>query len=75
MLVATMPRNRIKSLLDAQEKSIYWLAKTVDMSYQAIHGLVSSPSIPEGTSYGTLKRISDALGVGIDELESPGGEG
>lgn len=70
MLVATLPRNRIKALLEVQGRSIYWLAKKVDMSYQAIHSLVSAPSIPEGTSYGTLKRISDALGVGIDDLEN-----
>lgn len=69
MLVATLPSNRIKSLLETQGKSIYWLAKAVDMSYQAVHALVNAPSIPEGTSYGTLKRISDVLNVGIDELE------
>lgn len=69
MLVATMPRNRIKELLDERGKSIYWLTNQVDMSYQAIHKLVSSDTIPDGTSYGTLKRISEALQVGIEDLE------
>jgi DNA-binding Xre family transcriptional regulator len=70
MLVATLSRNKIKGLLDEQGRSIYWLANQVDMSYQAIHRLVTSPTIPDGTSYSTLKRISDALGVGIDDLVS-----
>lgn len=68
MLVATLARNRIKDILDDQGKSIYWLAKQIKMSYQAVHSLVNAPHIPEGTSYGTLKRICEVLNVGIDDL-------
>ena len=69
MIVALGAKNRIQDILVQQGKSIYWLAKTAGMSYQAIHSLVTSSEIPSGTSYGTLKRVSDALGVGIDDLE------
>ena len=68
MLVAMKNRNRIKDILETQGRSIYWLAKQVEMSYQAIHALVNSPEIPTGTAYGTVTRISEALGVSIDEL-------
>lgn len=64
-----MRQNRILDILDAQGRSIYWLAKQVKMSYQAIHRLVKSPTIPEGTAYGTLRRVSQALDVGVDDLE------
>ena len=61
--------NRILSILQAQGRSIYWLAKQVEMSYQSIHRLAKSPSIPEGTSYGTLRRVSRVLDVSVDDLE------
>lgn len=70
MFVATLPRNRILDILKERGKSIYWLAASIGMSYNAVHSLVKSPHIPEGTSYGTLKKVSDALGVGIHELEN-----
>lgn len=74
MLVATLPRNRIEEVLEARGKSIYWLAKAIGMSYNAVYSLVKSPEIPRGTSYGTLMKISDALGVGIEELENGTGD-
>lgn len=68
MLVAVKAKNRIPDILTKQKRSIYWLAKQVEMSYQAIYALVNAAEIPDGTSYGTLAKISDALGVSIDEL-------
>lgn len=61
--------NRILDILNTQGRSIYWLAQQVEMSYNAVHRLVKSTSIPEGTSYGTLKRVSRALDVSVDDLE------
>ena len=68
LLVATK-RSRIKELLDAQGKSIYWLANEAEMSYQAIYRLVHADAIPGGTSYSTLVKVAGALGVGIEDLE------
>ena len=69
MIVATLSRNRIKDILDSKGMSIYRLAKTVDMSYQAIHALVTADQIPSRTTYDTLKRIANVLQVEIGELE------
>lgn len=68
-LTMTRRHNRIKELLDAQGRSIYWLAGEVDMSYQAIHSLVNADQIPGGTSYSTLRKVANVLGVGVDDLE------
>lgn len=69
MLVANKPHSKLMSILKAQGRSIYWLANQVDMSYQAIFALVKAEKIPDGTNYVTLRKISDALNVPIDELE------
>ena len=70
MLLVETRRNRIKALLDARGKSIYWLAAEADMSYQAIHRLVNSEQIPGGTFYSMLLAVAGALGVGVEDLES-----
>lgn len=69
MLAMAIKHNKIGELLEIKGWSIYKLAKEVGMSYQALHALVNSTQIPDGTAYGTLKKISEALGVGIDDLE------
>ena len=70
LIAMTERRNRIKELLSARGRSIYGLANEVGMSYQAIHRLVNARRIPGGTSYSTLRKIADALGVGVDDLEA-----
>lgn len=70
MLVATLERrNRIADLLEEKGITPYRLADLVGMSRTAIYGLVNAEQIPDGTSYVTLRRVSRALGVGIDDLE------
>lgn len=61
--------NQIQGILESKGLSIYRLAKRVEMSYQSIHKLATATAIPEGTAYGTLRRVSGALGVTIDDLE------
>ena len=69
-MIPTMTRqNRIKKLLGARGRSIYSLANEIKMSYQAIHKLANARRIPGGTYYSTLRKIADALGVGVDDLE------
>jgi len=63
--------NQIKRLLSQRGKSIYWLARQAGMSYQAIHALANSATIPTGTAWGTLQKVAAALGVSVDELEQP----
>lgn len=64
-----MPNN-IKSLLTQKGWSIYELHKKAGLTYNATHSLVRADKIPDGTSYGTLKRVARALGVKIDDLET-----
>lgn len=70
MLAMAIEHNKIGELLKDKGWSIYKLSKEIEMSYQALHALVNSEQIPNGTAYGTLKKIARALGVGIDDLQS-----
>ncbi len=67
-------RNKIADLLAEREISIYRLAKEADLTYQGLHNLVRSKQIPDGTAYGTLRRIAEVLGVTIADLEETGSE-
>ena len=71
-MILVAKRNRIKELLEQQGQSIYWLANEVGMSYQAIHKLANSEMIPGGTAWDTLRKVAEALGVGVNELEENG---
>lgn len=64
-----MRQNRIHDILRQQGRSIYWLAKQANISYAAIHRLVTSQPIPDTVSYGTLRRVSQVLDVSVDDLE------
>lgn len=62
-------RNQIGKLLDERGITRYRLARDTEMSNKAIYDLVAAPQIPEGTAYGTLLKIAEVLGVGVEELE------
>lgn len=64
-----MPNN-IPKLLDKLGWSVYKLRQETGLTYNTTRSLVKAEKIPEGTSYGTLKRVAKALGVGIDDLET-----
>ena len=70
MIVATVRRNNIPALLDQIGWSIYRLAKEVNMEYKSVHTLVNSEEIPPQTHHITMRKIADALGVNIDDLEA-----
>ena len=62
--------NRIPELLDQKRWSIYELRKRTELTYNTVHAIAKSEKIPDGTTYGTLKKIAMALGVRIDDLET-----
>jgi len=64
------PRSRLMALLNERGWSIYRLAQEIEMSYQAVYTLVTSPNIPEGTNWGTLTKVSSVLGVSIGDLDN-----
>ncbi len=69
MIVATVRQNNIPTLLQKVGWSIYRLAKEVEMEYKSVHTLVNSKEIPPQTHHITMRKIADALGVSIDDLE------
>jgi DNA-binding Xre family transcriptional regulator len=70
MMLTMTKTNRIAEILEQKDMSIYRLAKDTGLSYQAVHALVNADEIPDGTSYGTLRKISEVLGVQISDLEA-----
>jgi DNA-binding Xre family transcriptional regulator len=62
--------NNIETILTERGLSIYRLSKSTKLSYNTTHSLVKAEAIPDGTAYGTLKKIAKVLGVRIDDLES-----
>ena len=70
MLVTMLPRNRIQEILAAKGWSIYQLAGRAEISYPQLYRLVRAEQIPAGTNYSTLKKVANALGVSIDDLET-----
>lgn len=60
--------NRLPALLDRRKWSIYELQKRTKLTYNTVHSIVNA-RIPGGTTYGTLKKITAALGVKISDLE------
>lgn len=69
MLVAIMRRNRIPDLLDELGWTIQDLSHAAKMTYHHVHKIVRAESIPSGTTYETLIKLSTALDVPIDDLE------
>lgn len=61
--------NKIKEILDSKSWTIYELHKQAGLTYNTTHSIATAESIPDGTAYGTLKKIARALGVRIDDLE------
>jgi len=70
MLAMPTPRNRIKEHLAIKGWSIYELADRAKISYPQLYRLVKAEQIPMGTNYGTLKKVSKALEIAIDDLET-----
>lgn len=69
-MLAMPPRNRIKEHLATKGWSIYELADRAKISYPQLYRLVRADWIPKGTNYGTLQKVSRALEVLIDDLET-----
>lgn len=69
-LAVDMGQNKIKALLEQRGMSVYRLQKKTGLSYQTLHALVNAEEIPEGTAYGTLKRVAEALEVTVSDLEA-----
>jgi DNA-binding Xre family transcriptional regulator len=69
MLVATQSRNKIQDLLASKNWSIYELSSRTGISYPQLYRLVKAESIPAGTTLATLKKLAQAFGVRIEDLE------
>lgn len=67
-MTAVIWRNRIAEILDNKGLSISDFQKIVKLSYPSTHRLVTSRVITDDTKAGTLRRVSQALGVGVAEL-------
>ena len=61
--------NKIEDILAKKGWSIYELHKQSGLTYNTTHAITKAEKIPDGTAYGTLKKIAHALGVRIDDLE------
>lgn len=70
MLAMAERKNLIRRLLDSRGMTTYALAKRIQMPWHNVNKLVEAKKIPEGTEYKTLRKVADALGVGIDDLET-----
>ena len=65
----TMIKLRISELLEPRpegQKSLYWLAKTAEIEYGALHRLINEKS--KSISFEMLDRICTALGVPPGEI-------
>jgi hypothetical protein len=63
--------NRIKEIVDSQDRNPHWLSKRADLSYRVVLKLYKAEMVPASTSIGTLWSIADVLGVTVDELYQP----
>lgn len=61
--------NQLQSILDKSPLNLYRLSKATRIPFHSLKKLVSADSIPGGTNYKTLRAVSMALGVGLDDLE------
>lgn len=65
-----MARNKIPELLEQRNMTPYRLAKVTGMSQNRIYSLVNAPEIPPRTTWETIKKLRDALGLKCaEELE------
>lgn len=56
-----MIKLRIKEILDAKNKSMYWLAENTDITYAAIYKIAKGNT--EGIQFHTLEQIMLALDI------------
>jgi len=61
--------NLLPTIMEQRGFNIYRLAKATHLPFHNVQRIVESPSIPPRTEYKTLKTLSGALGVKIDDLE------
>jgi len=69
MLVMPTFRNRIMDLLQSRGMTIQEMSRQAKMSYTTAHNIATSPEIPEGIRWGTVRKIADVLNVNVGELE------
>lgn len=58
--------NRIKEILDEQDKTIYWLSQQTGIRYNTIHSLVNNKT--ESVKFDILDKICDVLECDITEI-------
>lgn len=68
-MIAMARRNLLPQILEERSMTIYRLAQEIRMPHHNVSHIVTSPTIPDGTNYKTLRKIANALGLGIDDLE------
>ena len=68
-MVVMARRNFLPDLLEERSMSIYRLAQETRMPHHNVSRIVTSPTIPDGVNYKTLRKIAAALGVKIDDME------
>ena len=67
-MMAPIWRNKISEILDNRGLSISDLQRMAQMSYSSAYRLATSKIITDDTKAGTLRRVSQALGVGVADL-------
>jgi len=70
MLAVAERKNRIPDLLKLRGLTVYALSKKTQMPYHQVNRIVTSPAIPDGIEYKTLRRLAEALEVKLDQLET-----
>ena len=58
--------NRIKEILDEQDKTIYWLAQQTDIRYNTIHSLVNNKT--ESVKFEIIDKVCDVLNCDVTEI-------
>ena len=61
-----MIKINIDKILEDQDKTMYWLAESTEISYSAIHKLTANKT--KSISFDLLERICLALDVGIEDI-------
>lgn len=62
-------KNLLPDLMEQRGFNIYRLAKATQLPFHNVQRIVNASTIPPRTEYKTLKTLSGALGVTIDDLE------
>lgn len=58
--------NRIKEILDNQNKTIYWLAQQTGIRYNTINSLVNNKT--ESVKFEIIDKVCDALECDVTEI-------